>query len=91
MATSRQVQNVLKRFTRQLKNANDAVEDLTKMIGELEEALEVFNADEDVDITRGIRGEIKRGKKQITELRKNIDKLDRELGDTNRKYQYLSR
>lgn len=90
MASSRQVQNVLKRFTRQLKRANDEVEELTKTIGELEEALEVFNADEDLNVTRGIKAEIKRGKKQITELRKNIDKLDRELSDTNKKYHYLS-
>ncbi|MEO1289068.1 MAG: hypothetical protein AAFV93_14990, partial [Chloroflexota bacterium] len=66
------------------------ISDLIKVIRDLEKALETFNADEDLDVTRSIKSDIRRGKKEITELRKNIDKLERELKDTNRKYQYLA-
>ncbi|GAB4512792.1 MAG: hypothetical protein OHK0046_12830 [Anaerolineae bacterium] len=91
MATSREVQTILQRFTAQLKNANDEVERLLKVIKELEKALENYDDDADLDITRGIKAEIERGKAQISELRDNVAKLDRELADTNRKYQNLSR
>ncbi|MEM9952100.1 MAG: hypothetical protein AAF846_10890 [Chloroflexota bacterium] len=90
MATSKQVENALERFNRKLDRANDEIKDLIKVIRDLEKALETFNADEDLDVTRSIKSDIRRGKKEITELRKNIDKLERELKDTNRKYQYLA-
>lgn len=90
MANSREVKRVLQRFTKTIKRANDEVEDVLKTIRELEQVLESYNADEDLEITRGIKGEIRRGKNAIDELRKNVDKLDRELGDTNRKYRYLA-
>ena len=90
MASSREVERVLKRFNKELNNANDEIEHVLKTIKDLEKVLKEFNADEDLDITRGIKGEIRRGKKQIDELRKNVDKLDRELSDTNRKYHFLA-
>ncbi|MGB1286966.1 MAG: hypothetical protein ACPG7F_10565 [Aggregatilineales bacterium] len=90
MATSRQVQSVLKKFTNKIKRANDEIEDTLAVIRELEDALQTFNADEDLNVTRGIKGEIKRGKKEVDELRKNVDKLKRELSDTNRKYHHLA-
>lgn len=90
MATSKQVQSALKRFTNKLDRANDEIKDITKEIADLEKILETYNADEDLEINRSIKAEIRRGKKQVTELRKNIDKLDRELKDTNKKYHYLA-
>ena len=91
VATSKQVENVLERFNRKLDRANDEIKDLIAVIRDLEQALETFNADENLEITRTIKTDIRRGKKQITELRKNIDQLERELKDTNRKYQYLAK
>jgi chromosome segregation ATPase len=90
MSSSREVKKVLSRFTKHIKRANEDIEDVLETIHELEEALESYNADEDLTITRGIKGEIKRGKKQIERLRENVDKLDNELSDTSRKYYYLS-
>ena len=89
MASEREVKRVLERFTKGLRQANKSVEEVLDMIRDLEDALKTYDADADLNITRGIRGEIDRGKKQIAELRKNVDKLDRELSDTNRKYQNL--
>jgi flagellar biosynthesis chaperone FliJ len=91
MANERHVKGALEKFTRSLKDANNYVEDVLQTVRELEEALETYDADADLKITRGIKGEIDRGKKQIQELRKNVDKLDRELSDTNRIYQKLRR
>lgn len=90
MATSKQVQKILQRFTNQLDRANSEVAETIKLITELEKALEQYNADEDLEITRGIKSEIKRGRKQVDELRGSIKKLDQELSDTNRKYHYLA-
>lgn len=91
MATSREVQNILKQFTTQIKKATKEIDDVVDTIRDLEKALETYDADADLDITRGIKREIDRGKEQITELRKSVDKLERELSDTNRKYHNLSR
>lgn len=44
MATSKQVQSALKRFTNKLDRANDDIKDLTKTIAELEKVLETYNA-----------------------------------------------
>lgn len=90
MATSREVQRVLKRFTKQIDRANSELVDTLEMLKDLEKALEEYNADENLDITRGIKAEIRRGRKQIDELRQNADKLKNELSDTNRKYHYLA-
>lgn len=90
MATSKHVQKILKRFTNQIDHANSEVVETVKLIKELEKALVEYNADEDLEITRGIKAEIKRGRKQVDELRANIKKLDKELSDTNRKYHYLA-
>lgn len=90
MATSKQIENVLERFNKKLDRANDDIKDLLRTIRDLEKALETFNADENAEITRSIKTDIRRGKKHITELRKNIDKLERELKDTNKKYHYLA-
>ncbi|MGB7338803.1 MAG: hypothetical protein WBC91_07930 [Phototrophicaceae bacterium] len=77
-------------FYQKLDRSNDDIKDLIKLITELETLLKTYNADEDLEIDRSIKAEIRRGKKQIDELRKNIDKLARELRDTNKKYHYLS-
>ena len=90
MATSKQVQKILQRFTNQLDRANSEVVETVKLIKDLEKALEQYNADEDLEITRGIKSEINRGRKQVDELRANIKELDKELSDTNRKYHYLA-
>ncbi len=90
MASSREVQRVLKRFRSEIKRATRDITEILEVVEELETALEGFNADEDLDITRGIRGEIRRSKGEVDELRQQIKKLDRELSDTNRKYHYLS-
>ena len=90
MATSKQVEKILKRFTDQLDRANSEVVETMKLIVDLEKALETYNADADLEITRTIKSEITRGRKQVDELRQNIKKLDAELSDTNRKYHYLA-
>ncbi len=90
MASSREVQNVIKRFRSEIKRATKDVEEILEVVQELETALETFNADEDLEITRGIKGEIRRSKAEVDELRKQIKKLDRELSDTNRKYHHLA-
>lgn len=89
MATARQVQSVIKRFVSEIDDANSNIRRLTETIQEMEEALETFNEDEDLEISRSIRGDIDRGKRQITELRENIQRLEREIGDTNRKLNNL--
>lgn len=91
MATSRQVKSALAKFTKSMKKANKEIENLTTDIRDLEKALETWDADEDLDITRGIKREIDRGKDEIIELRKNVAKLEREISDTNRKYANLAR
>lgn len=90
MATPREVINKLKKFTQQIERANGEIEEVLKLIRELEKDLETYNADEDLEITRGMKSEINRGKKKITELKKTVNKLEKELSDTNRKYHYLS-
>lgn len=89
MATARQVQSVIKRFVSEIDDANSNIRRLTETIQEMEEALETFNEDEDLEISRSIRGDIDRSKRQITELRENIQRLEREIGDTNRKLNNL--
>lgn len=89
MATARQVQSVIKRFVAEIDAANRGIRQLTQTISDMEEALESFNEDEDLDISRSIRGDIDRGKREITELRENIQKLEREISDTNRKFNSL--
>lgn len=91
MATSREVKNILQKFTAQLRYANNEVKKLNEVIDELEKALDTYDDDEDLEITRGIRREIDRGKSEIEDLRRNVAKLERELSDTNRKYHKLSR
>lgn len=90
MASSREVQRVLKRFRSEIKRATKDINEILEVVEQLETALEGFNADEDLDVTRGIKGEIRRSKGEVDELRKQIKKLDRELSDTNRKYHYLA-
>lgn len=90
MATSREVQNVLGRFRKEIKRATKDITEILEVVEELEKALETYNADEDLDITRGIKGEIRRSKSEVDDLRKQIKKLDRELSDTNKKYHYLA-
>lgn len=91
MATTRQVQQALKKFNTAIDRANRDVLDILETIRELEEALEKFDEDEDVNVTRGLKADVRRGKKEIDELRKSVDKLDRELSDTNRKFHNLAR
>ncbi len=91
MASSREVQNALSRFREQVARANKEVEDVIELIQQLEEALEGYDEDADLEITRGIRSEIKKGKREIDDLRKSVDRLDRELSDTKRIYHHLSR
>jgi len=90
MASSREVQRVLKRFRAEIKRATKDIKEILEVVDELEQALETFNDEEDLDITRGIKGEIRRSKSEVDELRSEIKKLDRELSDTNRKYHYLA-
>lgn len=90
MATAREVAGVIKKFTRQIDRANKEIEETLALVRELEKALETYNADEDLQITRGLKGDIRKGKKAIDALRKNVDKLDKEFSDTNRKYHYLA-
>lgn len=90
MATPKQVQTALKRFSKQIDRANDEIEEVLQTIRDLEKALDEFNADEDLNITRGIKGDIRQGKKKVDELRKNVDRLQKELSDTKRKYHYLA-
>lgn len=89
MATARQVQSVIKRFVSEVDDANSDIRRLTQTIKDMEEALETFNEDEDLEISRSIRGDIDRGKRQISELRENIQRLEREISDTNRKLNNL--
>lgn len=89
MATPREVRGVLKKFRNQVKKASKEIEDVLDLVRELETALETYNADADLDITRGLKAEIRRGKDEIQDLRKLVDKLDNELSDTNRKFHYL--
>ncbi len=89
MATARQIQSVIKRFVAEIDAANRDIRQLTQTIKEMEEALETFNEDEDIQISRAIRGDIDRGKREISELRENIQRLEREISDTNRKFNNL--
>ncbi len=91
MATSRQVEAVLKKFTKSVEDADKYVNDVLETIRDLEAVLKEYDADEDLNITRGVKRQINRGKDKIADLRKSVDKLDRELSDTNRKYQNLAR
>lgn len=91
MATAREVKNILSKFTKEIKRANKDIEEIIDVIRELEKALVTYDANTDLEITRGIQAEIRKGKEEIAELRKNIDKLEREVSDTNRKYQNLAR
>lgn len=90
MATAREVSSMIKRFSKQIERANKEIVETLEIIQELEKALETYNADADLDITRGLKRDINKGKKVVDELRSNVDKLDRELSDTNRKYHYLA-
>lgn len=91
MATAREVKNILSKFTKEIKRANKDIEEILDVIRDLEKALVTYDANEDLNITRGIQAEIRKGKEEISELRKNINKLEREVSDTNRKYQNLAR
>lgn len=90
MANSNEVKNALVRFRKQIDRANKDIEDVLETVRDLESVLERYDADEDLQVNRSLRAEINRGKKEIDELRKNVDKLNRELSDTKRKYHYLS-
>ena len=91
MASPRQVQNTLSKFRSQVDRANNAIEEILETVRDLEQTLKDFDSDEDLDITRGLKREIERGKDEIQDLRRNVDKLDRELSDTNRKFSNLAR
>lgn len=91
MASSREVQQVLRDFNEAIDGANKQLTYILEKVRELEQELSTFDADEDLNITRGVKREIDRGKREIEELRRNVDKLDRELSDTNRKYANLAR
>ncbi len=90
MANSNEVKNALVRFRKQIDRANKDIEDVLETVRDLESVLERYDADDNLQVNRSLRAEINRGKKQIDELRKNVDKLNRELSDTKRKYHYLS-
>lgn len=91
MASSREVQSVLRRFNADIDEANRIMKQILEAVRELEDVLEHYDADKDLDVNRGLKKEIERGKDQITELRKTVDKLDNELSDTNRKFSNLAR
>ncbi len=90
MANSNEVKNALVRFRKQIDRANKDIEDVLETVRDLESVLERYDADDNLQVNRSLRAEINRGKKRIDELRKNVDKLNRELSDTKRKYHYLS-
>ncbi len=90
MANSNDVKRALVKFRKQIDRANKNVEDVLDTVRDLEKVLEAHNADADLQINRSLRAEINRGKKRIDELRKNVDKLNKELADTKRKYHYLT-
>ncbi len=91
MASTRQVQGALRKFRDQIRKASKDIEDVTAAIRDLEKQLEEWDNDTDLEITRGLKKEIERGKDEISDLRKAVDKLEREISDTNRKYHNLSR
>lgn len=89
MATSREAINVLKKFRQQVGKATREIDEVLALVRDLETALHTFNADEDLEITRGLKAEIQRGKEEIDALRTLVNKLDNELADTKRKFYYL--
>lgn len=91
MATTKQVQSALQRFRTKIKKATKEVEEILETIRDLEKTVDEYDADADVEVTRGLKREIDRSKDEITDLRKAVDKLDNELSDTNRKFHKLSR
>lgn len=91
MASTREVQNALKNFRSQIKKATKEIEDTLETVRDLEKNLDTWDADADLEITRGLKSEIDRGKDEISELRKAVDKLEREISDTNRKFANLAR
>lgn len=91
MATAREVQNTLSRFNTQIDRATHEIQDLVQLIRQLEKEVEEFNADEDLDVTRGIKRDVNRSKDAIGDLRTAIEKLEREISDTNRKLSSLAR
>lgn len=91
MATSGDVNRALNKYISRIERATREVEDVLAVIRELEAALEAYDNDPEVEITRGIRGTINKSKKRIDDLRGSVRKLDNELSDTNRKYYQLSR
>jgi len=90
MATPREVKNALSKFSSKVDRATKEIDDVLDTIRELEKLLETYNADEDLQITRGIKAEIRGGKKKVDNLRNSVNKLQKELSDTKRKYHYLA-
>lgn len=90
MATSKEVQRSLAKFRKEIQQSTKDVQGVLEAIQALESDLETWNADETLDITRGIKTEIKKSKEEVDELRKVVKKLNDELSDTNRKYYYLA-
>ncbi|MEM6529174.1 MAG: hypothetical protein AAF653_12830 [Chloroflexota bacterium] len=90
MATPAEVRKALKKFSTKIDRANKEIEDVLQTVRELEKVLDTYNADEDLNITRGIKADIRQGKKKVDDLRNNVNKLQKELSDTKRKYHYLA-
>ncbi len=91
MTTSGEVNRALNKYISRIERANREIEDVLKTIRELEAEIEAYDNDPELQITGPIKGTIRKSKKRVEDLRKNVKKLDKELADTNRKYYQLSR
>ncbi|MEL6148728.1 MAG: hypothetical protein AAFV33_02115 [Chloroflexota bacterium] len=90
MATPGEVRKALQQFSKKVDRANKEIEEVLQTVRDLEKVLDTYNADEDLNITRGIKADIRQGKKKVDDLRSNVNKLQKELSDTKRKYHYLA-